>query len=1675
MHQSISRRTIIQSTILFLFLLLGCSRDYTFKENQITIKNVRLHAVRFDPSYYYETDLTAEELCRSLAENWKNSGITLVYIKVYDPQYGAVYATDHPFNIETDYGRLDLLQHIIDACHTEQIQVYAWIPAFQHKQVWESHPEWRVKRPDGTDYRTAQDAYPLCTRSAAFQNWWLGFVEEILTRYPALDGIDIGEPVVSWHEGRGCYCDSCRTAYSHGSGNELSESFQQIRSEPLTQIIHATSRLVHEAGKSVSVTTVVTPAADGRIHSAARQKRITGFDLDGVLDSTDRPDLLNIELIWQQHSSAFGDTLTFTPEGWTYRATRDILRQIHERARTVVHVELTEFGEVRVTTSAFEACVKGALDAGAGGIDFYDSHQADIRHIWPEIREALAYMPQKKVAVFYDPEGLNDARQLDVLLRHFHTDVRLIPVEETFSPPRQFDPDYIFYLGVTPRHRLPATFLDYLTGDSAPVCWLNANLNLLAPASLDRFGFACERTGQIPGEVTYKEQSFPRIDSTLNIITVTDSAHCEVLASVHTGQTSIPYIVKSDRFWYVADLPTAYVIEGGRQIVFADLLHDIIGEEHESSHTALVRIEDVNPLSDPESLRRIANFLAGEHIPFAVGFTPFYLDPSTNTSVDLADVPDLVEAMRHMISKGATIVLHGCTHQYRGQTTVDYEFWDGINEGPLFEDSKEYVIERIKKALKACMDAGIYPQIWETPHYAASQRDYAVIDGIFNTVYERRQTIDLLGSDQLLPFYIPARHGHSRMIPENLGYVPTSNPTATQVTAYAKRNLAVRDGFASFFFHPFIPLQVLKDLVHNIKDLGYTFGDVQQLGCTVNTDDAAIISSGTQGSIQLTNQYREEIVLAPGGRVSSRTVSDTLLSGRFTRTANYPPRWIYAFRGLTERPPAFTAKIWNLVERSPLKFDRLTRLPALTAENSPAIPVILINPAAGDDEARSQRGFLEALSAVGIDYTTVDVETFLDLPAMTNILIVPRAAARLLSEQQTLFIVGAVSRGLSVILEKNSDLSQRLGITAAGPVLPVERVQDGYYPSVKMIWKKPGNYRRFEVAGNFEAFYTAEESGDPLVAGSYYGDGKILYFATLFDPITDEGYGRYPFFIDLLQRHFELWPLARSETAEVYFEPGDREDVSIEDLVKLWKQHGFQKIYIAGWHVYPDWTYDYGRVIELAHENGMLVYLWLELPHVNQKFWDEHPEWREITATGREAIVDWRRLMALSDESCRQAVLTELDSLISRFDWDGINLAELYFESALGPESPDTFTPMHRSVREQFRKQAGFDPMLLFDSGSRHYWKRNSTDYGAFQTYRKKLVVDLHRIFLTFLHQEAEKKDRDMEIVVTAIDNIHAVETGENTASDTRALLKLRDEVPFVLQIEDPQELWHLGPFRYRNLSNTYRPLVPLDNLILDINIVPYREWDISLAPTQQPTGLELSQLIRSAQQQDNRVALYSESSIYDVDLPWVSYTLANHCHEELHPHQWRIDSPRKVLLNLDKDSHKNIKVNGKIWPAYYKGKTILPGDSLVLEPLRPIETIHQVFTSSTRIVDISGELKDCRLTARGVDVSYSSDVINYVVINESPRTILLDGEPVRPEITHGLPGYSISLPAGEHQVQIFTATRIGLFLKNFSIVVSALIVLISTVGGGSLLIIYLTRSRRRRKNKKRSSATTGE
>ncbi|MEJ2629330.1 MAG: hypothetical protein P8078_12345, partial [bacterium] len=369
-------------------------------------------------------------------------------------------------------------------------------------------------------------------------------------------------------------------------------------------------------------------------------------------------------------------------------------------------------------------------------------------------------------------------------------------------------------------------------------------------------------------------------------------------------------------------------------------------------------------------------------------------------------------------------------------------------------------------------------------------------------------------------------------------------------------------------------------------------------------------------TLELNDSYLKEFYINSKGKEKQSKYSKEKLTEVFQKKVNCKPGWLYIAKATPEKEHGF------LFTGSTFKIHDFWHNPPLVPVNSPVNPVILVDP--NEEDNINQQSYQEAFTSVGVDYQTISIYDFFEIPQNVNLVVIPYTAGEHLTEQQSLIILNAVSRGMNVVLEKETDLSTRIGVNSYGDFKQVNAIRDEYYPQVEIHWKETGLYKNFDVPIDYVTYFSEIDSNDPLIIGGEYGEGKYLYIATLFDPTTAQGYGRYPYFLDLLQREFDLWPTVKRNQVEVYFEPGDREDVSIEDLVKMWKEYGFRKIYVSGWHVYEDWIYEYDRLIELAHENAMLVYLWLELPHVNEKFWDDHPEWREITATGSEAIVDWR-------------------------------------------------------------------------------------------------------------------------------------------------------------------------------------------------------------------------------------------------------------------------------------------------------------------------------------------------------------------------------------------------------------------------------------------------------------------
>jgi len=434
--------------------------------------------------------------------------------------------------------------------------------------------------------------------------------------------------------------------------------------------------------------------------------------------------------------------------------------------------------------------------------------------------------------------------------------------------------DGAIYIGSSFDEPIPVAFLDDVLADTTPVLWTSANVWQLIDHAADfqtSHGFDVTWFDLSPvSEVIYKGTSLERDASNaagLVDVAIADAKVVQTLATaVRTDGSTLPWAVRAKKLTYVAEIPFSFIGQDDRYLAWCDLLFDTFAPKTPVRHRALLRLEDVNPTQEPLAFRAMVDFLYAEKVPFSIALIPLYVDGlgSLNNGVPQTvhwkDRPAMQAAIKYATLRGGTVIMHGYTHQlgtlknpYSSVTSDDFEFFlthidakdNVVYDGAVPGDSAEWAASRVQAGLAELQAAGFpVPTIFEYPHYAGSAVDSKAIRAIIGTAYHAgiffggdlgltapnpAHTVSLF-----YPFKVQDVYGWT-VIPENLGnYEPAAynnHPPrlAKDLIQSAKSNLVVRDGVASFFFHPYYPLAELKAIVAGIKAAGYTFVSAQAL------------------------------------------------------------------------------------------------------------------------------------------------------------------------------------------------------------------------------------------------------------------------------------------------------------------------------------------------------------------------------------------------------------------------------------------------------------------------------------------------------------------------------------------------------------------------------------------------------------------------------------------------------------------------------------------------------------------------------------------------------------------------------------------------------------------------------------------------------------------------------
>ncbi len=683
---------------------------------------------------------------------------------------------------------------------------------------------------------------------------------------------------------------------------------------------------------------------------------------------------------------------------------------------------------------------------------------------------------------------------------------------------------------------------------------------------------------------------------------------------------------------------------------------------------------------------------------------------------------------------------------------------------------------------------------------------------------------------------------------------------------------------------------------------------------------------------------------------------------------------------------------------------------AATAAAGNRLPTVAVLSARGElAPARASGAYADAFRSVGYPVRFVEPARWTGRPG--EVVVVAGAEAAALSSQVRDRVVAFVETGGHLVTALPSPLGRALGVRFAGRTIEVRGAVEALSPALEIRWRAPAELTPFSAPAGSRVLAWAPGRTVPLVAATAYGRGAVLYLGV---ELADEGLGgggRLPGFLRAVGSTFGIEPPLASPRLTVYADLGDHPGADPEALAAEWYRRGIREVHLGTWQLTGSNHGLFEGVVSACHREGILVYAWLELPEVSTAFWDAHPEWREKTASGADARVDWRRLMALSIPECLTAVTRAIQDLIDTFDWDGVDLAELYFESPMGLERPDLFTPMNRVVRKRFRTGAGFDPQALFDASSPRWWRRDPASLNAFLAFRRDEVVQLHARLLEALAETRRRKPY-LDLVVTLVDALYDTTMRDRIAVDTARITALAREVPFELQIEDPYTLWSLGPERYAAIAADYAGIVtPSRRLAVDVNVVA-REGDVR--PTAQQTGLELVRLVSAARRSFAKVCLYSEATVYATDWALLPAALAATAKIEIAGNGGAVaDSDGTVELHTGA-AGVSARLDGRPWTAVDGGRVLLPrGRHRVAwdaGPRRP---------GDLRLIGLNGVLIDCAVGDGALAVRYQSPARASLRVSFRPGQVTIDGVAGTAEAVRTEDGFTVAVPAGEHVARL--------------------------------------------------------
>lgn len=467
-----------------------------------------------------------------------------------------------------------------------------------------------------------------------------------------------------------------------------------------------------------------------------------------------------------------------------------------------------------------------------------------------------------------------EVHKLDALVSRFSENIHILRDTEVTETSFK-KTSHLFYFGLNPA-TIPSSTRKQINESNAALYGIGFNANQLkAFEKID--AIRMQGVSTFYQERTDTNLTFELADTVFYVNNQVATVH----ARIAQRDKEQPTIIQLNEHFYSG----IYNLLNRSSLLLADSLYDFFEVEAKQEHLGYIRLEDINPSTDPKLLEETGNYLLDRNIPVLLAVIPIYVDPDGGQNVHFTDRPELLDVMKSLENRGASVISHGYTHQYRSSETGEgFEFWDVENNQPVLTPSDEqsiilkpkeafsntkdyntylndvldgetsYIQSKLTNSIQELVSLGLHPLGFEAPHYTMSHSGYQLTANYFSNVFGQIQwsntdwevmgTTPYVSKPSLL-------HGMT-LYPETIGYVRTDLPRPVDEMRRARDELMlVRESMIGGFYHPYIGMEHLADLVDMMESTpGFQWLDLRNQNEWVRTDDVSIQTSNGTISLQ---------------------------------------------------------------------------------------------------------------------------------------------------------------------------------------------------------------------------------------------------------------------------------------------------------------------------------------------------------------------------------------------------------------------------------------------------------------------------------------------------------------------------------------------------------------------------------------------------------------------------------------------------------------------------------------------------------------------------------------------------------------------------------------------------------------------------------------------------------